>query len=55
VTIVAKTADPTKIPGSSPGYVPPKDVVPKSYCDLGTSGLAADVTKDKTTYDFDLK
>ena len=55
VMIIANTADPTKIPGSSPGYVPPKDLVPKSYGQIDTSGLTADVTKDKATYDFDLK
>ena len=55
VMIIANTADPTKIPGSSPGYVEPRDLVPKSYGQIDTSGLAADVTKDKTTYDFDLK
>ncbi len=55
VMIIANTADPTKIPGSSPGYVAPKDLVPKSYGQIDTSGLAVEVTKDKTTYDFDLK
>jgi hypothetical protein len=55
VMIVANTADPTKIPGSSPGYVPPKDLVPRKYSQLETSGLEAEVSKDKTTWDFDLK
>jgi hypothetical protein len=55
VMIIANTADPTKIPGSSPGYVAPRDLVPKTYGQIDTSGLAVDVAKDKTTYDFDLK
>lgn len=55
VTIIANTGDPTMIPGSSPGYVPPKDLVPKKYGQPDTSGLVADVSKEKTTYDFDLK
>jgi hypothetical protein len=55
VMIVANTGDPTKMP-SSPGYVVPKDLVPKKYSSVLTSGLQADVSKDKTTpYDFDLK
>jgi hypothetical protein len=55
VMIIANTADPTKIPGSSPGYVPPVDLVPKKYNQLGSSGLEATVSKDKPAYDFDLK
>lgn len=55
VKIVANTADPDLIPGSSPGYVAPKDLVPKKYGDFGTSGLEADVTKESTRFDFDLK
>jgi hypothetical protein len=54
VMIIANTGDPTKMP-SSPGYVPPKDLVPKKYGDLATSNLEATVTKDKKSYDFDLK
>ena len=52
--IVANTGDPTKMP-SSPGYVPPKDLVPKKFASVATSGLVAEVSKDKTSYDFDLK
>jgi hypothetical protein len=55
VMIVANTADPTKIPGSSPGYVAPKDLVPKKYGSLSTSGLEKTVSKDTASYDFDLK
>jgi hypothetical protein len=55
VMIIDNTADPTKIPGSSPGYVAPKDLVPRSYGQIDTSGLAVDVAKARTTYDFDLK
>jgi len=55
VMIIANDADPTLMPGSSPGYKPPKDLVPKKYEKLETSGLQADVTKDKSSIDFDLK
>jgi hypothetical protein len=55
VMIIANDADPTKMPGSSPGYKPPKDLIPKKYSQLETSGLEATVTKDKSTYDFELK
>jgi hypothetical protein len=55
VQVVANDGDPTKMPGSSPGYKPPKDLVPKKYNEVGTSGLDTTVSKDKSTYDFDLK
>jgi len=55
VMIIANDADPTLMPGSSPGYKPPKDLVPKKYEKLETSGLQADVTKDKSSIDFELK
>jgi len=55
VSIVANTADPHMIPGSTPGYKPPKDLVPKKYNKPETSGLEADVTKDSKPIDFDLK
>ena len=55
VMIIANDADPTLMPGSSPGYKPPKDLVPKKYNQLETSGLEAVVSKDKPSYDFDLK
>ncbi len=55
VMIVANDADPTKIPGSSPGYKTPKDLVPAKYGKLDSSALDATVSKDKTAYDFDLK
>jgi len=55
VMIVANDGDPTMIPGSSPGYKPPKDLIPKKYFSLNTSGLEATVSKDKPTVDFDLK
>ena len=55
VMIIANDADPTLMPGSSPGYKPPKELVPTKYSKLETSGLAADVAKDKPTFDFDLK
>jgi hypothetical protein len=55
VFIVANTADPTKMPGSSPGWTPPKDLVPKKYNAAGTSGLEATVSADKSDIDFDLQ
>ncbi|SIO63004.1 hypothetical protein SAMN05444166_7213 [Singulisphaera sp. GP187] len=55
IMIISNTADPTMIPGSSPGYVKPKDIIPKKYNQLQTSGLEATVSKDKSAYDFDLK
>jgi hypothetical protein len=55
VFIIANTADPTMIPGSTPGWTPPKDIVPKKYNKVGTSGLEANVSKDKADIDFDLK
>jgi hypothetical protein len=55
VFVIANTADPTKIPGSSPGWKPPKDLVPKKYNKLETSGLQANVEKGPTEVDFDLK
>lgn len=55
VMIIANDADPTLMPGSSPGYKPPKELVPKKYENLETSGLDADVAKDKPSYDFELK
>jgi hypothetical protein len=54
VMILANTGDPTKMP-SSPGYVVPKDLVPKKYARTETSELEVTVSKDKTSYDFDLK
>ena len=55
VMVIANDADPTLMPGSSPGYKPPKDLVPKKYSQFDTSGLEATVAKDKTSYEFDLK
>jgi hypothetical protein len=55
VSIVANTGDPHMIPGSSPGYVKPKDLVPKKYNKPETSGLEATVTKDGGPYNFDLE
>ena len=54
VMIIANDADPNLMPGSSPGYKPPKDLIPKKYNNRETSGLEATVSKDKTAYDFDL-
>ncbi|WP_435008364.1 hypothetical protein P12x_005592 [Tundrisphaera lichenicola] len=55
VMIIATDGDPNMMPGSSPGYKPPKDLVPKKYNSLTTSGLEAEVTADKPVQDFDLK
>jgi hypothetical protein len=55
VFIIANTADPTKMPGSSPGWTPPKDLVPKKYNTAETSGLEATVSADKSDISFDLQ
>lgn len=55
VMIIANDGDPTLMPGSSPGYKTPKDLVPKKYNQFDTSELEVDVSKEKPTYDFDLK
>ncbi len=55
VKIVADTADPTLMPGSSPGYQKPKDLIPKKYADIQTSGLEAVVEKDGKPIDFTLQ
>ncbi len=55
VSVVANTGDPNMMPGSSPGYTPPKDLVPKKYNKPETSGLEANVTKGGPPVDFDLK
>jgi hypothetical protein len=54
IIIIANSGDPSKMP-STPGYVPPKDLVPKKYSSLETSGLEMTVSEDKTSYDLDLK
>jgi len=54
VFVIANTADPTKMPGSSPGWKPPKDLVPKKYNKVETSGLETTVSEDKKEHDFDL-
>lgn len=55
VQVIANDGDPTMMPGSSPGYKPPRDLVPKKYNNPATSGLTADVARGKPTIDFDLK
>jgi hypothetical protein len=54
VFVIANTADPTKMPGSSPGWTPPKDLVPQKYSKPETSGLETTVSEDKKEYNFDL-
>jgi hypothetical protein len=54
VFVIANTADPSKMPGSSPGWTPPKDLVPKKYNTAKTSGLEATVSQDKKDIDFNL-
>ena len=55
VMIIADDSDPTLMPGSSPGYKAPKDLIPKKYSKLETSGLETTVSKETKSYDFDLK
>jgi len=55
VGILANTLHPHMMPGSSPGYKPPKDLVPKKYSKPESSGLEATVTKDGPPINFDLK
>jgi hypothetical protein len=55
VFVIANTADPTKMPGSSPGWTPPKDLVPPKYNKAETSGLETTVNEDKKEYNFDLQ
>lgn len=55
VMVLANDGADNMMPGSSPGYKTPKDLVPKKYSSLATSGLAADVIKDKKEYNFDLQ
>jgi hypothetical protein len=54
IFVIANTADPTKIPGSTPGWTPPKDLIPPKYNKVETSGLEATVTENKKDYNFDL-
>ncbi|MBX6313671.1 MAG: hypothetical protein IRY99_12245 [Isosphaeraceae bacterium] len=54
VAIIANTEDPTLMPGSSPGYRAPKDLIPASYGDPRTSNLEANVQKDTRNLDFNL-
>lgn len=54
IFVIANTADPTKIPGSTPGWTPPKDLVPKKYNKPETSDLETTVAEDKKEYNFDL-
>jgi hypothetical protein len=55
VFIISNTADPTKMPGSSPGWTPPKDLIPKKYNSMQTSGLEATVSDGKTDINFELQ
>lgn len=55
VKIVADTADPNLMPGSSPGYKPPKELIPKKYADAQTSGLEATVGEESKPIDFTLQ
>lgn len=54
VVVVATDAPVNMMPGSTPGYKPPEDLVPKKYNKPETSGLQAEVSADKSAYDFDL-
>jgi hypothetical protein len=55
IWVIANTADPNKMPGSSPGWTPPKDLVPKKYNTAETSGLETTVKEGQAEYNFDLK
>ena len=55
VLVIASTADTTKMPRSSPGWTPPKALVPKKYNTLDTSRLQATVSPDGAKIDFKLE
>ncbi|WZO96031.1 hypothetical protein EP7_003004 [Isosphaeraceae bacterium EP7] len=55
VIVIANDGDEHLMPGSSPGYKKPTDLVPKKYGKVETSGLEEVVSKDKTSYDIDIK
>ncbi len=55
VYVISNTADPNLMPGSSPGWKPPKDLVPTKYAKTETSGLETTVSEDKKEYDFHLE
>lgn len=55
IYVISNTADPSLMPGSSPGWKPPKDLVPTKYGKPETSGLETTVSEDKKDYNFDLQ
>jgi hypothetical protein len=55
VLVIANDGDEHMMPGSSPGYKKPTDLVPKKYGKLETSGLEETVSKEKQAYDIDIK
>ncbi len=55
VYVISNTADPNLMPGSSPGWKPPKDLVPAKYGKAETSGLETTVSDGKKEYDFNLQ
>lgn len=55
VYVISNTADPNLMPGSSPGWKPPKDLVPAKYGKAETSGLETTVSEDKKEYNFELQ
>ncbi len=55
VGIVATEGTVYGMPGSTPDYKPPKDLVPKEFNDPSKSDLTATVTKDNKVVNFDLK
>jgi hypothetical protein len=54
VIVNANDGNPALMPGS-PGYKKPKALVPKRYLSARTSGLDADVSKEKREFAFELK
>jgi hypothetical protein len=55
ISIIAKDFNPSLMPGTSPGYSPPAELLPGKYNQPDTSGLEAEVSKEKTELEFDLK
>jgi len=54
VAVSSSDGDPTVMPGS-PGYKPPKELVPKKYTAAESSGLEATVGPELRELNFDLK
>lgn len=55
VRVVANNQPVDVMPGSSPGYKPTKDLIPKKYGDAASSGVEATVAKGQTPIEINLK